>query len=112
MRRFDARRDLETGDRTSLRIQHAEDLADRAVLAGRITALETDQERSLALRVHEILQVTQSLAIDLQLLQDALLGFNRSRVTSVDVVEFERLARPNHELLTIIHDHDLPHRKA
>ena len=53
--------DLERRDRAALRVERLHHLGDRPVLAGRVDALEDDQDRTLRFRPEPILEGPQSL---------------------------------------------------
>ena len=48
---------------TTLRVHGAEHMIDCAILARRVTPLQADQQRALALGIHEVLQVVQLLIV-------------------------------------------------
>ena len=54
-------RDLEADDVAALRVEGAHDVSDGAVLAGRVDALEDDQDRVIAVRPEPLLEVGQAV---------------------------------------------------
>ena len=74
------RRLLERGDLAALRVDAVEHALDRAVLAGRVHALEDQQQRPAVLRVELFLKIVEPLAVGLEdllalvLVEAALLG--------------------------------------
>src|SRR6185437_4689040 len=79
MVKFTGRRLLERGDLAALRIDAVENTFNRAVLAGRVHALEDQQHRPAILRVKLLLKIVQALAVGVEnlfalgLVQPALL---------------------------------------
>src|SRR5215472_6423442 len=88
---------LERGDLAALRIDAAEDVLDRAVLAGRIHGLENQQQRPAVLGVKSLLEVAEPLAVGfddllaLVLVEPALLrGLVRFEMKPARAVNAER----------------------
>ena len=63
---FVRRRLLERGDLAALRIDAVEDRLDRAVLAGRVHALEDQQQRPAVLRIELLLEIAEPLAVGVE----------------------------------------------
>ena len=94
---FMGRRLLERSDLATLRIDAVEHALDGAVLAGRIHALEDQQQRPAILRVKLLLEIVEALAVGVEdlfalgLVETALLtGLVRLEMKLAGSVETER----------------------
>jgi hypothetical protein len=66
VRQLFRRRCLERRHSASLRVHRAEDVSDRAVLAGGVHPLEADEERTRVLGVEHRLQIVKASLVDLE----------------------------------------------
>ena len=92
MAQFRRRRRLERGDAAALRVDAAQHVLDRAVLAGRVHALEDDEQRVAGVGVKALVPLLQLLGVFLQRLLVGLLRFVERRDLGRPVRERERLA--------------------
>ena len=78
-------------------------MVDGAVLARRISPLKTDEQRALAFRVHQVLQVMQLLIVGLDFRQGLLMGFMLVFEAGIDLSEIDLAARFDTESLDVVH---------
>ena len=98
MRPLLGRRRLERRHLAALRVQPGHDVADRAVLARRINALQHDEHRTLLFGVEPELQVRESLDVLLQRLFRLGLVPVTGRGVGIAALEFRILARFDDQL--------------
>jgi hypothetical protein len=67
-------------------------VVDDSVLARSVPPLEAEEQRSLAFRVHQVLEVVQLLIVGLDLRQGLLVGFMPVLEAGVDLAEFDLAA--------------------
>ena len=87
-------------------------MVDGAVLAGGVPALQADQQRALALGVHQVLQVAQLLGVGLDLGQGVLVGLVLVLEAGVDLAQIDLAARLHAELLVVVHRSSTPFGSA
>ncbi len=90
-------------DARALRVHRAEHVIDRAVLARRIERLQADEERVLALRIEEVLQVAQFLVQLLHRLDGGFLPFVLGGEVGIDLLEPDIAARFDAEEFAVFH---------
>ena len=78
-------------------------MVDGAVLARGVAPLQADEQRTLAFRVHEVLQVMQLLIVGLDLRQGVLMGFMLVLEAGVDLTEIDLAARLYTESFDVVH---------
>jgi hypothetical protein len=106
MRRFLLGGNLKARDRAALGIHGPKHMVNGAVLAGGVPSLQTDEQRTLAFRVHQVLQVMQLLTVGLDLRQGMLMGFMLVRKAGIDLAEIDLAAWRYAEFLEVVHgDH-------
>jgi hypothetical protein len=93
VRRFLGARLLETEHRRALRIHAAEQVADDAILAGRVERLQDDQQRLVAVGVEQGLQLGHARDVFLDLRQRLFRRGMATGVRRVDGGQLEFLAR-------------------
>ncbi len=92
-------RPLEPDDAASRGIHAAEDMPDHAILAARVQPLNHNQERVLLLRVHQVLQLIQSLYESPRHRQGRVTRLVTSQVARIDLAQLHFTSRPYDELL-------------
>jgi len=97
-------RNLKRLHAATLRVHGAHDVLDSAVLAAGIHRLQTDQERPLVLRVHQILQAAQLLAVGYDFAPGGRLVFMRGVEMGIDVRKLDPMPGFDVEFLTVMYD--------
>ena len=103
MSQFRGGRDLESGDRRALRVQCAEHVIDRAVLAAGVERLKDDEDRMLVLGIEELLLTGELVAKMFGLNLGVRLSLVFALVGRVELAQFQFAARLDHELLAVVH---------
>jgi hypothetical protein len=85
-----------------LRIERAEDVVDRAVLAPGVHRLEDDQQGALLFGVEEGLERGELAAIELRLLFGGVLGLVVGLERRIDVAKAERTANGHPEFVPVV----------
>src|SRR6476660_755012 len=88
---FRARR-LEGENGASLRVHARHDVLDHTILAGRVQALEDDQERPAVLRVEFLLQVAEHAFASVEYILRVLFAFDSGRVSGVPILQTKLFA--------------------
>ena len=102
MSQFRGGRDLESGDCRALRVERAEDMIDRPVLADGVERLKDDEDRMLVLGIEELLLTGELVAKMFGLNLGVRLSLVFAYVGRVELAQLQFAAGLDHELLAVV----------
>ena len=94
---------LERRHATALGVHRPEDMVNRPVLSPRVHPLQADQERALAIRVEQLLQLAEFFPVSLDLLGRVLVALMVVLEPRIDVLELDFGARRHSEPIEVFH---------
>ena len=94
---------LEAGNLDSLRIGAADHVTDHTVFAGRVEALQHDQQRTLAFGIKPVLQFGETLHVTRDFGRRARVALVLALVAGVDIGQLDLAIRRHKKFLGEIH---------